>query len=106
MADKLVKKNTRKDKKQLINNLANRAEEAAAQHNMKELYNITRRLAGKRKIPDRPTRLDREGNTLTTQEDQLKRWTEHFRELLNRARPTEQTSQHPSICLGQYQHAQ
>ena len=85
--DKLVKQSIRKDKKQFINNLATQAEEAAAQHNMKALYDITRKLANKRKTQDRPI-LDKEGKTLTKQEDQLKRWAEHFSDI---------TSQHPSL---------
>lgn len=55
---------------------------------MKELYDTTWKLAGKRKIPHRPI-VDEEANTLTKQEDKLERWAEHFRELLNRPRRTE-----------------
>jgi len=50
---------------------------------MKQLYDITRKLPGKYKHTDRPTN-DKNGNVLTSDEDQMKRWREHFEELLNR----------------------
>ncbi|KAK2181257.1 hypothetical protein NP493_404g00033 [Ridgeia piscesae] len=53
---------------------------------MKQLYKITRKLAGKYKRTDRPIK-DKNGNVLTSDEDQLKRWREHFEELLNRPPP-------------------
>ena len=53
---------------------------------MKQLYDITRKLAGKYKNTDRPIK-DKNGNVLTSDEDQLKRWREHFEELLNRPPP-------------------
>ena len=85
-ADKEVKKNVKKDKKAYIDDLAKQAEEAAGQGNLKELYMVTRRLAGKFQQTDKPVR-DKNGITLTTAEEQLKRWAEHFRELLNRPAP-------------------
>ncbi|KAK2182861.1 hypothetical protein NP493_333g02107 [Ridgeia piscesae] len=48
---------------------------------MKQLYDITRKLAGKYKHTDRPIK-DKNGNVLTSDEDQLKRWKEHFEKLL------------------------
>ena len=50
------------------------------------MYDITRKLAGKYKRTDRRTK-DKNGNVLTSDEDQLKRWREHFEELLNRPPP-------------------
>ena len=41
-----------------------------------------------RKIPDRPVEA-KSGEVLTNQEEQRKRWEEHFRELLNRPPPSE-----------------
>ena len=65
------------------NSLGKQAEEAASKGDMKELYSITRTLAGAKKIPDRPVRA-KSGELLTDQEEQRKRWADHFRELLNR----------------------
>ena len=53
---------------------------------MKQLYAITRTLAGKYTHTDRSIK-DKNGNALTSDEDQLKRWREHFEELLNRPSP-------------------
>ena len=53
------------------------AEKAAGKRDVKELYSITRTLAGARKIPDRPMRA-KNGEVLTEQEEQRKRWAESF----------------------------
>ena len=49
---------------------------------------MTRKLAGKFQQTDRPIK-DKKGNPLTTVEEQLKRWAEHFEELLNGPTPEE-----------------
>ncbi|KAJ8333838.1 hypothetical protein SKAU_G00411570 [Synaphobranchus kaupii] len=85
-ADKEVKKSIRKDKKDHIDNLAKQAEEAAGQGNLKGLYMVTKKLSGKFQQSDKPI-MDKNGNQLTTTEEQLKRWAEHFGELLNRPAP-------------------
>nr|KAG5693701.1 hypothetical protein BaRGS_008343 [Batillaria attramentaria] len=46
-ADREVKRSTRKDKRDYIDNLASQAEEAARQGNLKDLYQVTKKLAGK-----------------------------------------------------------
>nr|KAG5685412.1 hypothetical protein BaRGS_027207 [Batillaria attramentaria] len=81
-----VKRSTRKDKRDYIDNLASQAEEAARQGNLKDLYQVTKKLAGKFQQTDKPVK-DKNGHPLTTTEEQLKRWAEHFRELLNRPIP-------------------
>ena len=83
-ANRAVKNSVKTDKANFIE--ANEAEDASAQGNMKQLYEITRKLAGKYKRTDRPIK-DKNGNVLTSGEDQLKRWREHFEELLNRPPP-------------------
>nr|KAG5714221.1 hypothetical protein BaRGS_018438 [Batillaria attramentaria] len=85
-ADREVKRSTRKDKRDYIDNLASQAEEAARQGNLKDLYQVTKKLAGKFQQTDKPVK-DKNGHPLTTTEEQLKRWAEHFRELLNRPIP-------------------
>ncbi len=82
-----VKRNVKQDKRNYFDDLAGRAEAAANQRNMKELYDITRLLAGKKAPPEKPIK-NKEGDTLTTSEDQMTRWAEHFEELLNRPPPT------------------
>lgn len=53
---------------------------------MRELYNTTKKLSNRFQQIDKPVR-DKEEKTLTTTEEQLKRWAEHFQELLNRPAP-------------------
>ena len=61
----------REDKRQFVEELAKEAEEAAEHRNIKELYNITRILSGKRNAPAKPVR-DKNGNIQTTVEEQKK----------------------------------
>ncbi|KAJ8346707.1 hypothetical protein SKAU_G00281080 [Synaphobranchus kaupii] len=46
---KEVKKSIKQDKRKYVDNLAQQAEEAARKRNMKEVYDITRKLAGRPK---------------------------------------------------------
>ena len=83
---KEVKRCVKEDKIQYVEELTKEAEEAAEHRNMKELYNITRMLSGKKCAPEKPVR-DKSGNIQTTVEEQKTRWKEHFEELLNRPSP-------------------
>ncbi|XP_061175584.1 uncharacterized protein LOC133184509 [Saccostrea echinata] len=84
-----VKKSARRDKRHFYNKLATEAEEAAEKRDVSTMYKITRTLAGKRPPQTKPVK-DKEGNAITKEEDQRKRWAELFRELLNR--PTLETT--------------
>ena len=53
---------------------------------MKDLYDITKKLAGKRSKQERPVK-DKAGKQLEGDEEQRRRWKEHFEELLNRPVP-------------------
>ncbi|VDP43258.1 unnamed protein product [Schistosoma margrebowiei] len=53
---------------------------------MKQLYNTTKKLAGKYSKPERPVK-DRGGTSTTEIEEHKKNWVEHFEELLNRLAP-------------------
>lgn len=83
---KEVKRRVKEDKIKYVEELAKEAEEAAEHRNMKELYNITRTLSGKKNAPEKPVR-DKSGSIQTTVEEQKDRWKEHFEELLNRPSP-------------------
>ena len=85
-ANKEVKKSVRRDKKNYIEDLAQQAEEAAGKNNLKELYITTKKLIGKFQQSQAHIK-NAQGTLLITKEDQLKRWTEHFRILLNRHPP-------------------
>ena len=85
-ANKDARQNIKRDKKIFIDSLAAEAEEAAQRGNMKDLYDITRKLSGRFGRPERPVK-DRQGNSIMGEEGQRKRWREHFEELLNRPSP-------------------
>ena len=53
---------------------------------MRGLYDTTKKLAGKFGNPERPVK-DKSGRQIVGEEQQRKRWLEHFEELLNRPPP-------------------
>lgn len=75
--NKEVKKSIMKDKRDHIDNLAKQAETAGGQGNLKELYMIIKKLADKFQQTDKSVK-NKHGNTLTTTEEQWRRWAEHF----------------------------
>ncbi|XP_073670704.1 uncharacterized protein [Paramisgurnus dabryanus] len=87
-ADRKVKRNCRRDKRKWILSLATEAEEAASKHDMKTLYKITKTLGGRRRQINKPVK-DKEGKLLATKEQQMERWREHFKEILNRLPPSD-----------------
>ena len=80
--NKEVKKSARRDKRDFIDKLATDAQKAADTRNMKDLYNITKQLAGRRTNTNRPV-MNKEGILLSNPNEELERWREHFEELLN-----------------------
>ena len=54
---------------------------------MKKLYDTTKMLSGSYNHPERPVK-DKEGNQITGEENQRKRWVEHIEEILNRPVPS------------------
>ena len=81
-----VKKSTRADKRSFIHDLTEEAETAAGRREMKRLYEITRTLSGKNKVPSRAVK-DKNGKTITNEAKERARWEEHFQEILNRPPP-------------------
>ncbi|VDO63311.1 unnamed protein product, partial [Schistosoma margrebowiei] len=53
---------------------------------MRQLYDITKKLSGNRRKPERPVK-SKEGKVITNIEEQRNRWVQHFKELLNRPAP-------------------
>ena len=94
-ANREVKKSVITDKRNFVKGLAQEAEKAAASRNMKQLYDTTRKLAGKFKKSERPIR-DKNGNVLMGADKQLNRWAKHFEELLNRPAPQNQPDIQPA----------
>jgi hypothetical protein len=99
-ADRDVQKSVRKDKKDYIEEFNSQTESAAGQGNLKDLYLTTKRkkhkLAGKFQQTDKTIK-DKDGSSLTSTEEQLKRWREHFRELLNRPAPETPLNISPAV---------
>lgn len=89
-----VKRHVRRDKQVYIEELATKAE-TADQRNMKELCGIMQTLSGRKDSAEKPIK-SREGPMLTTTEEQMGRWTEHFAELLNRLPPIERATISPA----------
>ncbi len=87
VANRAVKKCVKIDKVNFLDSLAKEAEDAAARGNMKQLYDTTRKLAGKFKQAERHIK-DKNGVILTREEDHMGRWRDHFEELLNRQAPS------------------
>jgi hypothetical protein len=65
-----------------VNEQAKIAEEAVTKGEVKGLYNITRKLC-KRKYQGMQPIKNKDGVLLTKEDDQIKRWQDHFKEILN-----------------------
>ena len=77
-----VKRNARRDKRKFHEDLATEAEEAANTLDLKTLYNITKKLGYKQFRTAKPIK-DKEGKTLVTEAEQIKRWREFITETFN-----------------------
>ena len=85
-ADREVERSIENPKRDYIDDLARQAETVAGQGNLRDLYLVTTKLTGKFQQTDKPVK-DKNGSPLTTTNEQLKRWADHFRELLNHPTP-------------------
>ena len=83
-----VRKAIQKDKNIYLEELAERAEKAAANGHMRIVHQITKTLSGKRSKPVMPVK-DLDGKSIFDREGQLNRWRTHFCQLLNRPPPDE-----------------
>ena len=87
-AHRNTKKTIRANKRKHIDVLAEAAEQAARVGNKKGLYDTTKKLEGKFGNPERPVPVkDKTGRQIVGEEQQRKRWVEHFEVLLNRPPP-------------------
>jgi len=76
-----VKKSARKDRRKWYNSLADQAQEAANNNQTRELYRLTRQIAGKSTLVEKPVK-DEDGRDITDESQQLEQWTKHFRQVL------------------------
>lgn len=83
--DKEVKGSARADKRRWLNHLAEEVETAAENNCIGDLYQLTRKIAGRRR--NMTTIKDKEGKFLVNEDEVLQRWREHFEEVLHVQRP-------------------
>jgi len=79
---KEVKKTAREDKRAFVGNMASKTQEPAERQDMKTLYDITKKLVGRKIDMGKPVKTN-DGRTLTKPDQQHDRWIEHFSEILN-----------------------
>ena len=89
--DKEVKRNAKQDKQNYIDRLADEAEEASANQDMRTLYKITKTLKGSFTNNDMPVK-DKDGNLLASELEKIARWKEHFMNVLNRPEPLDKAN--------------
>ena len=80
---KELKRSLRKDKRDWINGVANEAEDAASQGQMKGVYKATRRLCNEGPREAGMVK-NKEGKLMTKESEVKPRWQEHFPKVLNR----------------------
>ena len=80
--DRRVKREIRTDKRESIDNIAKQAQEAADNKNLRELYTLTKRMAGSFSQRDTLVK-DSRGALLNDVQQQLERWKQHFDGVLN-----------------------
>ena len=85
---KEVKRSIRSDKRKWMDGITSEAEDAARKQHMRTFYGLTKVLCNERSrsstaIPDKS------GNLVSGKKEMQSRWTEHFREVLNREEPTD-----------------
>nr|KAG5687784.1 hypothetical protein BaRGS_025678 [Batillaria attramentaria] len=84
--DKEVKRSVREDKRRWMAQTAEQAQKAAENGQQKKLYNIVKQLTGQRNRQAAAVK-SKDGELLKNKEARLKRWKEHFEEVLNRDTP-------------------
>ncbi|XP_073819943.1 uncharacterized protein [Musca autumnalis] len=90
--NKKVKRSARKDRKNWIQSLAEEAEKASGTGRLKDLYKITKQIAGNNKCSAKP--LKNENGILTFDKDkQLKIWEKYYKGLL-----TTSNNENINIC--------
>ena len=81
-----MKNSARNDKIAFVDKRTEEAEETTRQNNIKALYDNIKLLTRRYQKGSRPIK-NIEGKTLKTKEDQMSRWVEHFKNILNQEAP-------------------
>lgn len=77
-----IRKSARKDYRNWVEELATQAQNAIEVGNVRSTYQIARKITHRKINVNRPIQ-STDGTLLTTDEQQLLRWTEHFNNVLN-----------------------
>ena len=80
--DREVKKRVRADEREMLEEMAKKAEEAAKKNEMGTLHKITDTICGKKHSKSVGVRT-KDGKLLTQEDEVRERWEEHFTEVLN-----------------------
>ena len=80
--DREVKKRVRADKREMLEEMAKKAEEAAKKNEMGSLYKITNTICGKKHKKSAGVRT-KDGKLLTQEGEVRGKWEEHFNEVFN-----------------------
>ncbi|XP_071147395.1 uncharacterized protein [Mytilus edulis] len=83
------------DKKNHLEERAEEAEKAVARGDLRTVYKITKELCGQSKQP--PPVKDKHGKIITSEREQVARWVEHFKAVLNRPEPINEFQGAPSL---------
>ncbi|XP_043064099.1 uncharacterized protein LOC122320089 [Drosophila ficusphila] len=84
---KAVKRADRNDKRALLDRLADNAKRAANENNMRSLYQTIDQISGGYRRKNQPVK-DAIGILLTSDDDQIHRWRQHFMEISNSDMPS------------------
>ena len=95
IANKDVRNSARRDKMAFVGKLTAEAKEAARANNIKALSDNIKLLTGKYQKGSIPVN-SKEGKTLNTHEEQMKRLVEHFKNVLNQNPPVNKADIPPS----------
>ena len=85
--DKEMKRSARQDKRAYVDKLAEKAKTASQKGELSTVYRITKQLCRHTNVAASIVK-DKDGNALTTEHMQVKRWAENFIEVLNTEAPT------------------
>jgi hypothetical protein len=82
LKQKQVQRSVRRDRRRYLAELATQAETAATNGDSGTVYKITKTLSGRSTTTQHPVKRQ-DGTLLTTPEEEINRWKEHFQSVLN-----------------------
>ena len=91
----VVKKSAKSDKRAFVEESAGDAERVAARGILSVVYRITKQLSGKNTNQSAPVK-DKDGNNLTTEQEQAAGCVQHFREALSHTPPDDPADPPPA----------